>query len=144
MCRYIPGVRTDSREYVKKENKSTLQGDLMQNNESLKQVSESANWTTEGGGTAPSDKSQPTEKQQEATIMTGAAHEKCQNLSFLQAGQFAGRCTHSFRRHDTDLNLKNASGTRGWAAVNGINTRLFLIIKKLEVRYHENGIKSSP
>lgn len=25
--------------------------------------------------------------------MTGAAHEKCQNLSFLQAGQFAGRRT---------------------------------------------------
>lgn len=40
----------------------------MQNSDSLKTtVSDSANWTSDcrGGGSAPSDKSQPTEKQQE-------------------------------------------------------------------------------
>lgn len=49
----------------------------MQNNESLKQqcLNQLISCSHIGGGTAPSDKSQPTEKQQEGTIMTEAAHE---------------------------------------------------------------------
>lgn len=75
-------------------------------------MSESANWTTEGrgggGGTVPSDKSQPTEKQQEGTIMTGPAHEKCQN-PVIPTSRPICRAMHTYSGrgwgHDTDLNL---------------------------------------
>lgn len=53
--------------------------------------SESANWTSSSNrevGDGPGDKSQTTEKQQEGAIMTGAAHEKCQNVSLKEARQF--------------------------------------------------------
>lgn len=59
----------------------------MQNSESLKQqclnqlIGQQAEEEEEEeeGGTVPSDKSQPTERRQEGTIMTGPTHEKCQN-----------------------------------------------------------------
>lgn len=57
----------------------------------------------------PSDKSQPTEKQQEGTIMTGAAHESAKICHSYNPANLQGDA-HSARRHDTDLNLKMDRG----------------------------------
>lgn len=88
----------------------------MQNNESLKQqcLNQLISDSNRGGGTAPSDKSQPTEKQQEGTIMTGAAHESAKICHSNSPANLQGDA-HSARRHDTHLNLKLDQG-------NNINT----------------------
>lgn len=82
------------------------EGDPVQNNESLKQqcLNQLISGSNREGGTAPSDKSQPTEKQQEGTIMTRAAHESAKICHSNSLANLQGDA-HSVRRHETDLNL---------------------------------------
>lgn len=63
-------------------------------------MTESANWTSgsnSGGGTVPGDKSQPTEKQQEGTIMTEAAHKSAKICHSNNPANLQGDA-HSVRR----------------------------------------------
>lgn len=93
----------------------------MQNSESLKQqclnqlIGQQQREEEEEGGTVPSDKSQPTERRQEGTIMTGPTHEKCQNSvipasrPIWRRGEWVGGHTclgwTGGGGHDTDMNL---------------------------------------
>lgn len=57
----------------------------------------------------PGDKSQPTEKQQEGTVMTGAAHECAKICHSNNPANLQGDA-HSVRSHNTDMSPKLDQG----------------------------------